>query len=181
LEPEKNRTDEIRSEAVQEILSFVPHWIIRWGITVILFTVAVILAVSWFMSYPDIIPTRITLTTKNVMNIVPTSQEITGTVRIPVHSFDKVKCGQKVNIKFDNYPYTQYGVVNGKVISISEVPKDNYYSAEVSITGGLVTNYKKNIFFEQGMQGDAEIITDDRRLLERIFARFRTLKEEDTK
>jgi hypothetical protein len=180
LAPEKNRTDEIRSEAVQEILSYVPHWIIRWGITVILFTVAVILTVSWFIRYPDIIQTRITLTTQHV-NSIQGSQKITGIILLPAHSSRKVKCGQKVNIKFDNYPYTQYGVVNGKVISISEVPKDNYFSAEVSITDGLITNYKKSLSFEPGMQGNAEIITDDQRLLERVFKRFMTLKDGDTK
>jgi multidrug efflux pump subunit AcrA (membrane-fusion protein) len=118
---------------------------------------------------------------ENVMSVVPGSPEIIGLVQLPVYGSGKVKCGQKVNIKFDNYPYTQYGVVTGKVVNISEVPKDNYYSAEIALTTGLVTSYKKNLSFKQEMRGSAEIVTDDQRLLERIFNRFRALKEDVTK
>ena len=60
-----NRHEEIelRSEEVQEILGRIPHWIIRWGITVIFLTMAVILAGSWFFQYPDIIESSLVVTT----------------------------------------------------------------------------------------------------------------------
>ncbi|MCP5105918.1 MAG: hypothetical protein GY950_21200, partial [bacterium] len=34
---------EIRSEEVQEIMGFIPHWIIRWGITVIFLVIFFVL------------------------------------------------------------------------------------------------------------------------------------------
>ena len=52
-------TFELRSEEVQDILTKVPHWMIRWG-TVLIFTIIVMLFfVSWFVKYPDVVKTEI--------------------------------------------------------------------------------------------------------------------------
>ena len=55
---------ELRSDEVQEILSFIPHWIIRWGITTILGIVGLLIAFAYLYKYPDVIPGRITLTSE---------------------------------------------------------------------------------------------------------------------
>jgi HlyD family secretion protein len=44
-----------------------------------------------------------------------------------------------------------------------------YYTAEIELKNKLVTNYKKELPFNQEMQGNAEIITKDRRLIERLI------------
>ncbi|WP_395045375.1 HlyD family secretion protein [Flavobacterium sp.] len=54
----------LRSEEVQEILTRVPHWMIRWGNIVILLLVVLMLGVSWIIKYPDIISTQIVITTE---------------------------------------------------------------------------------------------------------------------
>lgn len=54
---------ELRSEEVQDILSKVPNWMIRWG-TVLIFTIIVLMfVVSWFLKYPDIVRTEVIITT----------------------------------------------------------------------------------------------------------------------
>lgn len=54
---------ELRSEEVQDILTKVPHWMIRWG-TVLIFAIIVMLFfVSWFVKYPDVVTTEIIITT----------------------------------------------------------------------------------------------------------------------
>ncbi|MDI5895988.1 HlyD family secretion protein [Flavobacterium algoritolerans] len=56
-------TFELRSEEVQDILTRVPHWMIRWG-TVLIFAIILMLCfVSWFVKYPDIVSTEIVITT----------------------------------------------------------------------------------------------------------------------
>lgn len=55
---------ELRSEEVQEILSNMPHWLIRWGSLIILFILLLMLFVSWMVKYPDTIKTDITITTQ---------------------------------------------------------------------------------------------------------------------
>lgn len=59
----KEDTFELRSEEVQDILSKVPHWMIRWG-TVLIFAIIIMLFfVSWFVKYPDAVKTEIVITT----------------------------------------------------------------------------------------------------------------------
>ena len=44
--PEFNQDIEIRSEEVQEILTRVPNWMIRWGNTLLLVFIVILLAIS---------------------------------------------------------------------------------------------------------------------------------------
>ena len=68
--PNENRNNEslpasdieLRSEQVQEILTKVPHWMIRWGNLVILILLLVLLLFSYFIKYPDINTAKITET-----------------------------------------------------------------------------------------------------------------------
>ncbi|MCP5053755.1 MAG: HlyD family efflux transporter periplasmic adaptor subunit [bacterium] len=56
---------EIRSEEVQEIMGFIPHWIIRWGITILFLVIFFVMVGSYFFQYPDVIMSEIVLTTEN--------------------------------------------------------------------------------------------------------------------
>lgn len=96
-------------------------------------------------------------------------KEIIGKVKLPLQRSGKVKVGLKVIIKLDNYPFREYGVINGSIKSISLVPSDNRYIVEVSLINGLVSNYNKKLDFTQEMQGTAEIVTEDMRLIERLI------------
>ena len=55
----------LRSEEVQEILSYVPHWMIRWGITLIAVMVFLLVFFSWLIKYPDLVVGEATLTSYN--------------------------------------------------------------------------------------------------------------------
>jgi HlyD family secretion protein len=59
-----NENIELRSEAVQNIIGYIPHWIIRWGITLIFVVVLVLFVGSWFFKYPDVIAATIVVTTE---------------------------------------------------------------------------------------------------------------------
>jgi multidrug resistance efflux pump len=105
-----------------------------------------------------------------VLTVLPfTSGEIVGKMNLSVQGAGKVRRGQKVNIKFASYPHMEFGMVRGEVTSISLVPDKNFYTAEVKLTNGMVTNYGNRIDFQQEMPGMADIITDDMSLLRRIF------------
>ncbi len=88
-----------------------------------------------------------------------------GRILLPQASSGKVRPGQTARIKFDSYPFMEYGMVNGRVTAISAVARDDRYSVEVAFPAGLTTSYGKQIEFKQGMQGTAEIVTEDLRLL----------------
>ena len=108
-----------------------------------------------------------------VFTVVPgTQQKIIGKLVMPVAGSGKVEVGQEVNVKLDNFPYMEYGLLESTITSISMVPvltpEGGYYTAELELKDRLVTNYKKELGFIQEMQGTAEIITKDRRLIERL-------------
>ena len=113
---------------------------------------------------------------EKIISIVPLdSSNIIGKLTMPVYRSGKVKVGQKVNIRFENYPYMEFGMVTGYVEKISIVPADNTYAVDVSFPDGLKTNYRVDLPFTQKMRGNAEIITQDVRLLERIIRPLRSL------
>ncbi|MBW7869268.1 MAG: HlyD family efflux transporter periplasmic adaptor subunit [Brumimicrobium sp.] len=69
---------QIRSDEVQEILSHVPNWMIRWGITLIFILLSLFLFLSWMIKYPDKIVGTTTLTTEQppIKLITKTAGEI---------------------------------------------------------------------------------------------------------
>lgn len=107
---------------------------------------------------------------ENVVTIIPEEAgNIIGKIQLPLKGAGEVKPEQQVNIRFENYPYLEYGMVRGIVSNVSMVPEDGFYTVEVDLPDGLTTYYNIEIGFNQNMRGQAEILTDDMRLLQRIF------------
>ncbi|MCL2290379.1 MAG: HlyD family secretion protein [Bacteroidetes bacterium] len=112
--------------------------------------------------------------------IVPQHKtKIIGKIELPPRGAGKVKEGQFVNVKFDNYPYMEYGMMKVQIAHISLVPIDKnnqkYFVLEVVFPDLLVTNYGKTLEFSQEMTGTAEIITEDLRLLDRFLNPIRAV------
>ena len=108
-----------------------------------------------------------------VFTVVPDKdQEIIGKANVPVAGAGKVEVGQRVNIKLDNFPYLEFGILEGEVSNLSMVPvsseQGSFYTAEIKLKNNLTTNTNKRLPFNQEMQGYAEIVTKDRRLIERL-------------
>ena len=107
---------------------------------------------------------------EQVLAIVPPeSDKIIGRLTLPLAGSGKVKPGQRVILKLDSYPYFEFGTLRGIVISKSLVPKNEEYSILVSLPEGLKSSYHREIPFEQQLQGKAEIVTDEKRFLQRIY------------
>lgn len=116
------------------------------------------------------------VTDEPVLSIVPfESGDFIGRTYLRMHRSGKVMPGQDVNIKLSGYPYLEYGMVRGRVKSKSLVPSGDAYIIEISLPSGLTTLYGKKLDFTQNMQGVAEIITQDIRLIQKIVNPFRYL------
>ena len=94
-----------------------------------------------------------------------------GEINIPQVNFGKVKKGQRVLVKFQGYPFEEFGAIEGQIATIAQVPTaDNqFFLATVLLPRGLKTTAKKTLNYKIGMVASAEIITEDLRLIERIF------------
>ena len=103
-------------------------------------------------------------------------QQFIGNLIVLSQNSGKIKQNQKVLIKLDNFPYQEYGMLEGKIQTMSTVTdKDGNYFIEITIPNGLTTNFDKKLKFDKELMGHADIITDDMRLIERIFYQFRKL------
>lgn len=116
-----------------------------------------------------------------LVTVVPEEkQKIIGKIILPVQGAGKVKEGQYVNVKFHNFPYMEYGMVRVPITHISMVPiaineRESGYVLEVEFPDKLVTNYGKELAFSQEMQGTAEIITEDLRLIHKFINPIRAI------
>ncbi|EJL67979.1 HlyD family secretion protein [Chryseobacterium populi] len=112
-----------------------------------------------------------------ILSILPQNKEtLVGRMSVPSVNSGKITPGQKVLIKLDNYRFQEYGIVEGKVQNISLSPDDkgNYY-VDIILPKGLKTSYNRNLTFDKELKGNAEIVTQDLRLIERFFYQIRKL------
>lgn len=121
---------------------------------------------------------------EDVFTIIPSdSVGLIGKALLPMASSGKVRTGQKVNIRFDNFPDSEYGIVKGIVKNISLIPSKTLdvvnYTVEVELPSGLVSSYNKELPYLPQMSGKADIITDDLSLLERLFMPLRKIWTEN--
>ncbi len=106
-----------------------------------------------------------------LMTIEPEGGEFRGLIHIPHTNLGKLRNGQPVLVKLDGYPYREFGLLNGSLSNVSITPgRDSVYWATVLLPSGLRTRYGYDLTYKNGMKGTADIVTTDRRLLERLFS-----------
>ena len=98
---------------------------------------------------------------------------------IPTARFGKVEVGQRVNMKLAGFPYMEFGMLKGRIRSVSLVPEEKGYVAEIELTKGMISSYKENLKFIQQMDGTAEIVTKDLRLIYRFINPLRALLDNE--
>lgn len=114
-------------------------------------------------------------TGEEILTVVPVSNRLVARCFVPLYGSGKVKPGQRVNIKLEGFPYREFGMLEGRVEAISLTPRNNFYLVEVSLPKGLKTTYNKKLEFKNEMSGTADIITEDLRLIERLFYQVRAV------
>ncbi len=135
------------------------------------------------ISFTDFWTINQNVTAENeIFSIIPAdSVKPFGKAYLPLARSGKVKPGQKVNIRFENFPDDEFGIVMGIVSNISLVPtgKENNYVVEIELPDGLTTTYNKELPYNPDSQAQADIITEDISLLERFFMPLRKILTEN--
>ncbi|MCU0436820.1 MAG: HlyD family secretion protein [Raineya sp.] len=109
--------------------------------------------------------------------IIPKSSKNIGKIELPIYNSGKVKKGQKVSIMLYNFPPEEFGILESK---IEEVPfilqksekGERKYHLTIMLPEHIQTTYKKELPNFVELQGEAHIITEDLRLIERFFYQF---------
>lgn len=120
-----------------------------------------------------------------LFTVIPDKDDFFGEILIPAQGAGKVKIGQPANIKLLNFPYDEYGLLKGRVHSISRITNTiktqdgttTAYLVTVSFPNGTKTNFGINLPLDFETKGTVEIITKQKRLIERLFDNLKTQQE----
>lgn len=87
-------TEEVRhTDDMQDIITAVPSWILRWGITVFFMVLVLIFSLSALIRYPDIVNASLKIVSPNAPK--PVISKISGKLtRLLVHENETVSTGQ---------------------------------------------------------------------------------------
>ena len=122
-----------------------------------------------------------------LFNIVPEFKEdIYCEMFIGERGSGKVEVGQRVNIDLDSYEKSEFGMITGVVSEIADVgiainnggSSTNMYKLHINLPNGTETTYKKSIPFKHNMQGSAEVIVKEKRVIERLVGQLLDLVQE---
>lgn len=102
-----------------------------------------------------------------VMAVVPiqADNQYIGYITLSASDSRAVNEGQEVKIKFSD----KNGLLEGKVNSISRLPKDDAREVKVDLEDVLITSHNEAVTFRQMMSGKAQIIIGEKRFITRIF------------
>ncbi|WP_075603888.1 HlyD family secretion protein [Saccharicrinis aurantiacus] len=101
--------------------------------------------------------------------IIPKISEYRSYAYVSEVAVSKIRIDQKVIIKLNDYPFEEYGTIEGVIESISKQDVDENFLVQIKLPNGFQTNKKKEPSFVYNMYGTAEIIIKDIRLIERFL------------
>lgn len=150
---------ELRSEKIRHIIGQVPSRIIRSGITILSIIVALMLAVSYYIPYPE------TLSTTSVF---ANNREVE--LFIPYSEITRIKTGLPVLLELEGYPKNQFGVLRGSIAALDStivtIGGINYFCATVPLEKKEIELLKP----VKGMKAMALITVNKQTIFQRIFS-----------
>jgi len=96
------------------------------------------------------------------------------TTQVPVTAYGKLETNQKTLIKFDPYPYKEFGLLTSTVTYKDLLPSktkdgNTYYEVKIALPDTLTTDHGHHIPYQPYLPCTVEIITKDKSLLQRIL------------
>lgn len=182
----------------REILLSRPHFLVRRSVYLCLAFLLLIIALACLIRYPRILVTPGKI---NSIHAGPTagSTDIYVRAYIPESYFQQVKPGLVVLIKLDAYPFQEYGLLRGELLSVSTKLSDSGYMTLSLVSDGLIPNTpvpdgpipntavsdspmsntavpngraspdRRKIQYQEGMGAQMEIILENERLIQKMF------------
>lgn len=95
--------------------------------------------------------------------------EIIGRMALPIFGAGKVKPEQNVKIYLEEFPYQEFGILNGKVEDIALLSRENTYLVKIRLEQGMLSSAHQLLPFKPDMQGTADIIVDNKRISDYFF------------
>lgn len=119
---------------------------------------------------------------QTIAEIAPDSAPLVLSASLPNREAGFIKTGMKAQIKFDAYPYQEFGIVSGEVTSVSPDVKPDpqlgaVYRVEVELERNYVHDDEEKIKFKAGQTASADIIIRRRRIADFLLEPFKKLQK----
>lgn len=170
----------------------IPRWEIICGIIVMIITVLGVIVTCFYIKYPQFAKLTVTIplsshgSSEDVLeyqdstigiiglyNYIDMSATV-GYMYIPSSIRDNIHIGQVLNILFNNSPYIDPGMYEGKIQSINTSDMDSFYIVEINFDANIINNNGYTHSPAQ-IQSVAEIKVGDTRLSTYLFHSVRAL------
>jgi multidrug resistance efflux pump len=148
-------------DAYKELLSAVAAWEDRFALR------AAVSGVVYFSRFWA--DNQFVKVNDEVMTVAPGTGVLSGRATLPRAGVGKARPGQRVMVRLDDYPYQEFGALEGRVHALSTISRGDEYAVDLSFPNGLVTTYGRAIPPRPELHGTVEVVTDDARLLWRIL------------
>lgn len=107
--------------------------------------------------------------------IVPEGSGYLAIASVESSGAGKVEIGQRTFLELTDYPKSEFGMLEGKVSSMTQIDKEGKYEIKISLPAKLKTTYQKQLPPKAQLKGKVKIITKDKRLLMRFFEQISAL------
>jgi hemolysin D len=116
-----------------------------------------------------------------IAEIAPRNQPLVLSAQIPSRDAGFIQPGMPVNIKLDAFPYQDYGIVPGTVLTLSPDSKataagEQVYRVEVQLRQSEIQAKGQAIAFRAGQTATAEIVTRQRRIADILLDPVKKLR-----
>ncbi|WP_026732816.1 HlyD family efflux transporter periplasmic adaptor subunit [Fischerella sp. PCC 9605] len=126
---------------------------------------------------------------QRIAQIAPKNMGFILKAQMPSQQSGFLKVGMPVKIKFDAYPFQEYGIVQGKVTWISpdtkvtQTPQGNVenFELEIALDQQYIQNGNKRIPLTAGQTANAEVIVRQRRVIDFVLDPFKKLQKDGLK
>jgi len=117
--------EDLHSEDLQEIIAKPPSWLLKWGISLILGTVILILGLSMFIRFPEMVTSSLKFNSINAPKVVMSRNN--GTlVKILVKDGDWVKPGTELAYLESTADHSQVTMLIERLQNLKRKETDNY-------------------------------------------------------
>lgn len=123
---------------------------------------------------------------QTIATIAPTGAHLVVEAQLPNKDIAFIEKGLPAKLKFDAFPFQDYGVVEGTVIDVSpdaQVDKEfgSFYKVTISPKKTEITAKGKDVPLRPGLAVSAEIVTERKSILGLLLEPFRKLKGDLTR
>lgn len=107
---------------------------------------------------------------KPIMTVVPSDERLVAEVKLLNRDAGFVSVGQQVALKLDAFPFSRYGTVQGRIVSVSPDAVDDeklgtVYIVRVALDRATVDRGDRTVRLVPGMTATADIVTGSRSFL----------------